>query len=612
MLMKKSVHGRNMVSNIIPDGVSIEKLINQLRKKRWDYKKIGKKYKSTYYDCKINLIIEELAKCDDINLKIIIKKHILSLYDDNVGKRYCCLYLLAYAINRKKECTLEEYIKNVFKNYNENYHHMQIKKIISSAIEDGKYLEVIDNDINIIDKEFFLNWSYYYECPYLNEVLKSYKKSISNLEEKKFYENIFNNRHTLYYNILECKKMNFSNPMVKRKKIKKNNKVRTVYYVDKKSYEYVTIKYLKKILDYEFNINYPNRNNIMMELFQIIENINLISRYTIFRFDIENFFESVKSQYIYEKYIKSSNLDHMYKELIKDIIRENNICYPGLATSNVFTEIAGKCFDNNLKSELNKDGLIFYSRYVDDGIIILNNNVSQYYLEEKILKIAKEAFGDNIVLHNEKKNYITKKISNIKFDYLGYLFIKERNPSNGVDCFKYGITEEKINKYKKRLNNIIDDYLINNDVELLRHRINYFISRIVYYNNFSSKYSNIGSWDVTGITANYSLLKNAINLNQLEHKTKDFINNIIFTEFSRNIINKKGKLPYFLSSKNKQYYSIKYAILKNKSIVFHPNIGWTFKHLKKKIKELDSTIILRGKSYKECVSIYYSIIKIQR
>lgn len=604
MRMKKKVHGRDMLTDIIPSGVSIQELINKLREKKWNPSKLSKNYKITYKDCQLSLIITSLSECNsDDEIIQVIKDNILKLYDDKVGKRYTCIYLVAYAKNMEIESDVKQTIKKLCEKYKKTYHHTQQKKIISNALKDGKYLKLINSDGTIVHAQFFLNWGYYYECKYLHDIFKSYKQYMISYEEKDWYNEAYRNRHMLYYNIINGTKMNFSKPILIHKKIKKDGKIRDVYSVEKKSYEYIAIKYIKKRLDIEFSIKYANRSHIMLELFQLIENINSLSMYTIFRFDIKDFFESVDAKFVFEKYIIPSSLDNECKILLQSLIEYNPKCYAGLATSNALIEIVGQRFDNCLRAKLHKYGIIFYSRYVDDGVIILNKNVSKSILEELIKDTVKSNFGDNVCLHPTKRNYLVKTDKNSEFDYLGYLFVKDN------DKYKYGITEEKRDKYQKRLDDIVSDYILKPNIELLRQRIVYFISRTVFYNNYSSRYSNLGSWDVTGITSNYCLLKNAIKYEKIERSTNRYIKDMIYATLCRKL---GGNLPYFINSKSKSWYNIEYGIVHNKSIVFHPKIGWSSKYLCEQIRKLGYKGKLKGKSYRECIAIYYSIIKLQR
>ena len=53
------------------------------------------------------------------------------------------------------------------------------------------------------------------------------------------------------------------------------------------------------------------------------------------------------------------------------------------------------------------------------------------------------------------------------------------------------------------------------------------------------------------------------------------------------------------------------AVFKNnKSIVFHPKIGWSVEYLCKKIRKIDNTFKVHNKTYRECVTYYNYLLKI--
>ena len=113
--------------------------------------------------------------------------------------------------------------------------------------------------------------------------------------------------------------------------------------------------------------------------------------------------------------------------------------------------------------------------------------MKKYKIKEQIEKYYTKYMHDNLK----------------KFTYLGYLF------KFSDKKYKFGIAEEKLEKYGKEIDKITLEYLNNGDVELFRQRILFFISRRVYYNVFASN-NKIAKWDVAGITANYNLLSHEI------------------------------------------------------------------------------------------------------
>lgn len=114
----------------------------------------------------------------------------------------------------------------------------------------------------------------------------------------------------------------------------------------------------------------------------------------------------------------------------------------------------------------------------------------------------------SVKLNDDKTCYLTKYTGDLKFNYLGYQFEKVRRGNKVI--FLYGIADSKISKYQNKLDSIIKQYTKDNNIELFRHRILYYISRAVFYTNTNSRYSILGKWDVSGIIENYGLLRKYI------------------------------------------------------------------------------------------------------
>ena len=184
--------------------------------------------------------------------------------------------------------------------------------------------------------------------------------------------------------------------------------------------------------------------------------------------------------------------------------------------------------------KLKNHGLIFYRRYIDDGILVFNKRVEEALCISIINEAIQEVFFDKSIavkyccktrLNNTKTKYIsardlaTSKKSD-DFDFLGYQF--ELSPNfdahNKIKTtFKYGITQKKIDKYSKRIDDLVKAYQIDGNMELLRHRIKAFTYRTVYQ---LPKYKSL-IWKTKGFILNYQELR--YRLDYLTVDTKDFL-----------------------------------------------------------------------------------------
>lgn len=404
----------------------------------------------------------------------IIRENILSLYGGEIGDNCLAIYLFAYCVNRYSDKTFLEALKKFYEEAEITKNTNQINTIINIGRADGIFLKILDNKGRIIDLSFMNKWMY--AC--INQV---FSKLIEDTEDEEIIRDRF-----LIYNRIRNKQVDFENNLEKGI-IKQQKKNRLIYKVNGTNEEFA-LKYLKRRLDIELKIKYANRGYIMKELFPIIENIYCLGDFTIFRFDFKHFFESVEARRIFDEYILNTNLRRYEKDLLKQLTELYKYCFAGLPTSNAFIEIVANRFDQVLKSKLWDRGLCFYSRYVDDGILVFNEFVDEVYIQRMLKDAIQEVFNmPSVKLNDNKTCYLTKYTGDLKFNYLGYQFEKSGRGNKAI--FKFGIADSKISKYQNKLDSIIKQYIKDNNVELFRHRILYFISRAVFYTNTNSRYS---------------------------------------------------------------------------------------------------------------------------
>lgn len=372
--------------------------------------------------------------------------------------------------------------------------------------------------------------------------------------------------------------------------------------------------YIKRMLDRKLNVKYPNRNKFMHSLFDILNAVSQMNDFTIIRFDFEDFFNSISSSYVYEKYIKQLSLERHQKDLICYFANSTKYAYAGLNTSNLLAEIAAQHFDEVLKQHLIKSGLIYYRRYIDDGILIFNQFIDGPTFLNVIDKVINETFHDNTIqvaqkcktkLNMSKFQHISKKDllrihpATKEFDFLGYLFVLKSIDSIKTE-FKYGITNKKIDKYNKKMDDIINEYKIEHNVELLRHRVGAFTSRIVYR---ITKYKT-EIWKVKGFISNYGELQ--YRLDRLTPGTEDFLKYMVINAFTRAGI----APPYFLGgSADESAYSLYNNLKRNRTLLFVELIGIGKGKLEKMCKQV-GILVDGSKGYEGLVRDYLIRIKV--
>lgn len=404
-----------------------------------------------------------------------------------------------------------------------------------------------------------------------------------------------------------------------------NGKKRIVkQYKNSLSVENILSIYIKKLLDRKFRVTYPNRNKIIKSLFNTIAAIVQMENFTIVRFDLKNYFNTISSEYVFEKYIKDkiSNRNELY--LVKNYVEATKFAYAGLCTSNVIAEIISRYFDKNLYQSLLSHGLIFYERYIDDGILIFNDHVDKDEIEYILNKTILEIFNDNSIkcrkcktkFNSEKFQYVSKKNLSSGIDtavnFLGYEFYFSKNSdASKIDSIiKYGITDGKRKKYERKIDKLISFYTqareqTSQELELLRHRIAAFTSRQVYITHHKNK--NI--WHVKGFISNYGELRFFLDTRLIESQTASFLHNMIFDAFRRAQL---SMFPYFLKGKSKDSYSLYTNMKSNKTFLFVQNIGYDYQSLVKLCKKIginNYTTDNRRRSYNSLVKDY--LIKVR-
>jgi hypothetical protein len=313
---------------------------------------------------------------------------------------------------------------------------------------------------------------------------------------------------------------------------------------------------------------------------------------------------------IFEKYIKNSLLKRQDKDIFSKFCNAFQYCFAGLQTSNAMTEIACEEFDVVFKARLNEYGVIYFERYVDDMLIILNKYISEsdfYTILEKTISLVFE--NSKVTVNKRKSFYISRRnlINKSKFDFLGYLFMLEKlqNANDTSIIFTYGITEAKLKKYTSRIRQTLIDFKKNKDIELLRLRIKLFSVRIVY----SIVKHDDCVWITRGLINNYSELR--FYLDNLENETRKFLKGIYFKLMRELNI----KIPYFMKPAQGQREASIYNLYSNleryRSIVFDERIGTRRQDLFHEIQKIKPSY--RGKKkYYQLVDDYLILLKIKR
>lgn len=391
-----------------------------------------------------------------------------------------------------------------------------------------------------------------------------------------------------------------------------SGKKRVIYSFPKLSVENMLSHYLKQQLDRAFHIKYASRSKIINLLFNTLVATKNMNDFVIVRADFKSFFDSVKSEYVYEKYILPSIIKREDKQLLEKYVENFKYCYAGLCLSNGMTEIVCEDFDIVLKARLSEYGVFFYERYVDDMLIMFNNYISENRIKNIIRETIIEVFGSCPVRLSSspgKFSYISRRnlVSSQNFNFLGYEFFILKTVNGRRDeiiDFEYGIAEKKRTKYSNMIERAFINYKLTGNDEVFRQQLKIFSSRVVIARQILG--SNF-DWLTKGGIANYNELQNVCHY--LNVDTKTFLSDLFYQLLRKYDI----KRPYFLpkrTSNEESIYNLYSNMKRNRSLLFEESIGVPKEVVLEWIHKIDPFYSAYGKDYYRIVVEYLEMIKI--
>jgi len=242
---------------------------------------------------------------------------------------------------------------------------------------------------------------------------------------------------------------------------------------------YILKERLHAIFDDCVNRKIPNQ--IIEEISEYINNVD--DQKEVYRTDIKSFYGSIDHETLegkLESRVKSEKFLNLIFRAIKtptvpeDYIREKKNKYKrkegipqGLSISNILAEICLEGFDRYIDEMSN-----FYARYVDDMLVITDNNISE--VKQSVKDELDERGGLEISC---KKSYTT----NIRkgFQFLGYVFdgdnvtVRRKSIDSFIDSLAGILTSfrENFSEMKRKKYNVdaeaLKDILVENVNEMI-------------------------------------------------------------------------------------------------------------------------------------------------
>lgn len=383
--------------------------------------------------------------------------------------------------------------------------------------------------------------------------------------------------------------------------VEKNIKDRMV--IDKEDFDsndILVLEYYQYLLREEFDIKFPNRDMIINELLDIMPYLFKYKKVTVFKFDFKDFFRSIDISKIL-KLLKESTLSFKEYEFIYSTYTELINVSPGLGINNILIEILGREFDEKVES-LYHQNLIYYERYVDDGILILDSSITEDSIKSSLRNVMKEVFGEKTTFNEDKVCFISlpsKSDFTKVINFLGYSFsydYKAPSPRNKKDkkSFTFGIATSKLEKEMEKIHRIIDEYQSTHKQELLENRLDIYFKRVTFYDQ------NDRCWKSIGFSRNYEQIKKMIEFDKefSKYKFSPYLNQETEKFLELKFLEKQfSNLPNQLVGqiKNQKFIS---NLFHNKAVILNPKIGLNYAKLSEYLRSCDIRISQRD-SYQE-------------
>lgn len=329
------------------------------------------------------------------------------------------------------------------------------------------------------------------------------------------------------------------------KKMKtKNNRVVNIATIRDR----IMLNILKDTLQNKYNITYKNRNFEIERLIDILkEHIPL----TIIRLDITDFFDSINKSLLFSKLKNNSLLGNRdYILLYKSLKQFTTGVGQGLPISNALAEIYLENIDWQLKRLT--QNIAFYSRFVDDILIVLNGHSSDTKIKELKVKIY-DIFTKYKLQLNSEKSILCNLSTKNSFNYLGYKFLRNENTDTNINL-NIGITQKKYNKECKKILRTFEEFSKNNDFSLLEERLS-ILTRKNYINKSNPKVSNDKIEDTNKIIC-FGFIENYKHITNLDYLKN--LDRFIAKNLYKYIADKKQrrslfKYSYYVNFKNNNY-----------------------------------------------------------
>jgi len=239
---------------------------------------------------------------------------------------------------------------------------------------------------------------------------------------------------------------------------------KSVYKIGNKAEEYFAIKQVQENIRRIYKVKQANRELILPQLREVIGDK---TPKILVRTDIASFYESIDRNKLLAKLSGDGLLGYASLKIISSVLSQYGTLSGsdkgiprGIGLSAYLAELYMESFDRYVRDI---DGVIYYSRYVDDIVVVYCRmpNVNPQWLKLRT-SVQRLRNIEGLNLNKSKSEIIkmpSKQTSCIK--YLGYSF----KYSNGrVDLY---MSPDKFNRYKERIDKAFSEYKKSSNTKTL-------------------------------------------------------------------------------------------------------------------------------------------------
>ncbi|WP_082021378.1 antiviral reverse transcriptase Drt3a [Chromohalobacter japonicus] len=221
--------------------------------------------------------------------------------------------------------------------------------------------------------------------------------------------------------------------------------------------------------------------------------------YNIYRLDIKSFFENINKEELGKKVDILPGLSMHTKKIVRETAEffdeKENVCVPrGVETSSILSDLYLQGFDSYAVS---RDDVFFYSRFVDDILVITSSEVEDSDFKSDLFCALPEGLFFNNEKTELKRVPKRKKAGSLyngnnvaSFDYLGFRFsvidfplpierkggVTRENAKTASAVFRKVIVDlspNKVKRIKDKLCKAFYAYSKTNNYSLLRDRLRF-------------------------------------------------------------------------------------------------------------------------------------------